>query len=109
MDLNSLDLTLRSLSTSEKKYKSGYIPDFWDYMPKIKIGGETVNCIYFEEKHNMMEKHSVLSGWQSTSLDISIKKIHGLFRYLYMFTTMLRLTTSIPVSACRPLKTQISR
>nr|WP_314466489.1 AraC family transcriptional regulator [uncultured Clostridium sp.] len=74
MDLNSLDLTLRSLSSSEEKYKSGYIPDFWDHMPKIRIGGENINCIYFEEKNNRLEKQGVLSGWQSTSLDISIKK-----------------------------------
>ena len=61
MDINSLDLTLRSLSSSEEKYKSGYIPDFWDHMPKIKIGGENVNCIYFEEKNNRLGKQGILS------------------------------------------------
>ena len=75
MDLNTLDLTLRSLSASEKKYKNGYIPDFWNHMPKIQIGEETVNCIYFEQNKNYnVEKHNVLSGWQTTALDISVKK-----------------------------------
>lgn len=42
MNLTSLDDNLRTLTKSETKYKSGYIPTFWDSLPLITRGDKVM-------------------------------------------------------------------
>ncbi len=67
MNLSTLDVTLRKLSESELKYKSGHIFDGWSKLKKISIHGRDVyqinqdfsNMNYFDKRDSFSFNHNL--------------------------------------------------